>query len=67
METVIDDRGPYLLELISNADLRRTNRNIAWVGCLTVSDKGHFAMTEMPRWDARVLYLPHTGEGEPRP
>lgn len=71
MTTYIDDRGPYMLEQIANADARRKSGSYAneWANELTVSRNGKFAYAKspLPVWNYTILFLPHRGEGEPRP
>lgn len=75
MNIYIDERGPYLLELASNADARRRDTGGKWANywaySLIVSNHGHFAYGDIVLHDhkttCRILFLPHMGNGEPRP
>lgn len=73
MDTYIDKRGPYVLEMTCNADARNkrpTSMAAYWAESLMVSPNGKFAYAESlvpSSWQYRLLYFPHRGEGEPRP
>lgn len=78
MTTYIDERGPYMLELISNADARRRNEKslVFWSENMYPSKSGRFAYSRSEDvgrghresgWRFTILFLPHKGEGEPRP
>jgi len=70
MATYIDERGPYMLEQIANADARRKAGSYAneWADVLMVSRSGKFVYARSRAvWGYVVLFMPHMGDGEPRP
>lgn len=67
--TQTDERGPYFLEQVSNADHRRRDRLARQNAELMVGPEGRYAYVEFSgAGDFHVIYFyPHEGEGEPRP
>lgn len=70
IRTYIDERGPYIMEMVANADQRNLRPNsIAnhFANELSVHPSGRYCYFASGPSPYRILYLPHYGDGEPQP